>query len=132
MDVTAGNQACSLSAGDIITRIDDAPDQNQNVGVLVTAAKRGDCPSGQKVSIALTDLQEMHNHFREQIDSGLKTLADNQGKNGLPAAPDAATRPGEVPPPPADDAVSELNQQQADANQTETNVQKQVGSTGGQ
>ncbi|HEY6268778.1 MAG TPA: hypothetical protein VIX11_10800 [Candidatus Acidoferrum sp.] len=33
----------------------------------------------------------MPNHFREQMDAGLKTLADNQGKNGLPSAPAAAS-----------------------------------------
>ncbi len=126
IDVTAGGQACSLTAGDIITRIDDAPDANQNVSALVTSSKKSDCRSGQKVTVAVQDLQEMHNQFRQQIDSGLKTLADNQGKNGLPAAPDTRTSAGEVPAPAPDDVQTELQKQQADANQTETDVKQQV------
>ena len=130
LDVTAGSQGCSLTAGDIITRIDDAPDANQNVSVLVTTSKRRDCPSGQKVAVSVQDLQEMHNQFRQQIDAGLKTLADNQGKNGLPAAPDTRTSPGEVPAPSPDDVQAELQKQQADANQTETDVKQQVSARG--
>jgi hypothetical protein len=68
----------------------------------------------------------MHNQFRQQIDSGLKTLANNQGKNGLPAAPDTRTSAGEVPAPAPDDVQTELQKQQADANQTETDVKQQV------
>jgi len=30
----------------------------------------------------------MHNSFREQVDRGLQTLAQNQGNKGLPPAPD--------------------------------------------
>ena len=130
IDVTAGSQGCSLTAGDIITRIDDAPDANQNVSVLVTTSKKRDCPSGQKVAVSVQDLQEMHNQFRQQIDSGLKTLADNQGKNRLPAAPDTHTSAGEVPAPAPDDVQAELQKQQADANQTETEVKQQVAARG--
>ena len=130
MDVTSGDQACSLGAGDVITRIDDTPDANQNVNVLVTSSKRADCPMGQKVAVAVQDLQEMHNHFREQIDSGLKTLADNQGKNGLPHAPDTRTSSGEVPPPSPDDVQADLQKQEADADQTEKSVTQQVSASG--
>lgn len=130
IDVTAGSQGCSLTAGDIITRIDDTPDANQNVSVLVTTSKKKDCPSGQKVAVSVQDLQEMHNQFRQQIDSGLKTLADNQGKNGLPAAPDTHTSAGEVPAPSPDDVQAELQKQQADAKQTETEVKQQVSARG--
>ncbi len=130
IDVTAGGQGCSLTAGDIITRIDDNPDANQNVSALVTTSKRRDCPSGQKVAVSVQDLQEMHNQFRQQIDSGLKTLADNQGKNGLPKSPDTSTSAGEVPAPSPDDVQAELQKQQADANQTETDVKQQVSANG--
>jgi hypothetical protein len=130
MDVSAGNQTCSLGPGDVITRIDDTPDANQNVGVLVTSSKRADCPMGQKVTVAVQDLQEMHNHFREQIDSGMKTLADNQGKNGLPRAPDTGTVAGEVPPPTPDNVQSELQKQEAEGNQTEKSVTQQVAANG--
>ncbi len=130
IDVTAGGQGCSLTPGDIITRIDDNPDANQNVSALVTTSKRTDCPSGQKVAVSVQDLQEMHNQFSQQIDAGLKTLADNQGKNGLPRAPDTRTSAGEVPPPSPDDVQSDLQKQQADANQTETDIKQQVSAKG--
>ena len=85
-------QDCSLSSGDVVTRIEDTPDANKSVKVLVSASQKSDCPSGAQIAVAVDDLQEMHNHFREQLDTGLKTLADNKGKNGLPDAPDATTR----------------------------------------
>ena len=78
---------CSLSPGDVVTRLDDNPDADQKVKVLVSSSQKSDCHSGSQLSMAVDDLQEMHNHFREQLDSGLKTLAENQGKNGIPAGP---------------------------------------------
>ena len=130
LDVNAGEQACSLSPGDVIMRIDDTPDAKQNVSVKVASSKRSDCPAGQKVAVAVQDLQEMHNQFRAKIDSGLKMLAENQGKDGLPPAPDAQTSPGEVPPPAPDAVRVELQRVQAEADQTEADVKKQVSSTG--
>ena len=35
----------------------------------------------------------MSNHFGEQVDAGLQTLVQQQGKSGIPAAPDTASRP---------------------------------------
>lgn len=130
LDVNAGEQACSLSAGDVIMRVDDTPDAKQNVTVKVTSSKRSDCPTGQKVAISVQDLQEMHNQFRAKIDSGLKMLAENQGKNGLPNAPDTQTSAGEVPPPTADMVRVDLQKVQAEADQTEVDAKKQVSSTG--
>ena len=72
----------------------------------------------------------MHNQFRQQIDTGLRTLADNQGKNGLPSAPDTRTSAGEAPAPSPDDVQADLQKQQADANQTETDVQQEVSARG--
>jgi hypothetical protein len=67
----------------------------------------------------------MPTQFREQLDAGLKTLADNQGKNGMPSAPDTTTTAGEVPPPAPDaSAEADLQQQQKSADQTEANVPK--------
>ena len=62
-------------------RTENTPDNNNLVGVSVVSSKRGDCNTGSSPRVEVADLQEMHNHFREQMDSGLKTLADNQGKN---------------------------------------------------
>jgi hypothetical protein len=131
LDVNAGDQACSLSPGDVIMRIDDTPDAKRNVTVKVASSKRSDCPTGQRVAVALADLQEMHNDFRAKIDSGLKTLADNQGRNGLPPAPDTQTAAGEVPQPTPDLAVrADLQKLQAVADQTEAEVKRQAASTG--
>jgi hypothetical protein len=131
LDVNAGDQACSLSPGDVIMRIDDTPDAKRNVTVKVASSKRSDCPTGQRVAVALADLQEMHNDFRAKIDSGLKTLADNQGRNGLPPAPDTQTSAGEVPQPTPDLAVrADLQKLQAVADQTEAEVKRQAASTG--
>jgi hypothetical protein len=71
------------------------------------------------------DLQEMHNQLRIQMDAGLKELADKQGKNGLPAAPDTKTQAGEVPAPTPDANVeSDLKQQKTEADQAEAEAQQ--------
>ena len=125
-------QDCSLSSGDVVTRIEDTPDANKSVKVLVSASQKSDCPSGAQIAVSVDDLQEMHNHFREQLDTGLKTLADNKGKNGLPAAPDAKTRvnpDGQVKP---DTSVKgDLDAQQADADKAEADVQQEQSSGAG-
>ena len=123
----ADGQDCSLSSGDVVTRIGDTPDSNNSVKVPVSASQKSDCASGSQLAMKVDDLQEMHNHFREQLDSGLKTLADNQGKNGLPKAPDTKTvanPDGQVKP---DTSVKdELAAQQSDADKAESDVQAQI------
>ena len=84
---------CSLSQGDVLTRADHPPHNNHTVPVPETGTQPRDCASGSKLSVGVQDLQDMHNSFAEQIDSGLKTLADNSGKNGLPMAPATNTTP---------------------------------------
>jgi len=128
LDVSAGDQQCSLAPGDVLTRIDDTADKDQNVTVLVNTSQKTDCPSGEKVTVAVNDLQEMHNQFQAQIDAGLKTLADNNGKNNLPKAPDTKTTSGAVPPPAADNVQAEVNKQQTEADQTEKEVKQEVSS----
>jgi hypothetical protein len=67
----------------------------------------------------------MHNQLRIQMDAGLKELADKQGKNGLPAAPDTKTQPGEVPAPAPDTSVgNDLQQQKKDATQVEAEAKQ--------
>jgi len=52
-------------------------------------------------------------------------LADKQGKNGLPAAPDTKTQAGEVPAPAPDKNVSnDLQDQKKEADQAETEAQQ--------
>src|SRR4029077_4221493 len=111
---------CSLSPGDVVTRIEDSPDGNKNVKVLVSSSQKGDCQSGSQVAMAVDDLQEMHNHFREQLDQGLKTLAENQGKNGIPAGPKPGGRANpEGEAQPDLDVEAQLNDQQKDADAAE-------------
>jgi hypothetical protein len=118
-------QDCELTPGDIVNRLDDTPDNNNQVRVSVSSSKGNDCRVGSTLMLQVSDLQEMHNQFREQMYSGLKTLADNSGKGGLPSAPDTGTSAGEVPPPPPDaNAEGTLQAQQQAANQAEAQIQQ--------
>ena len=129
--VTADGDECGLTAGDVVARIDNTPDADQKVTVLVMSSKKTDCASGKKVAVSVDDLQEMYNHFQEQIDEGMKTLAEKQGTGGLPKAPDTATTGGEVPlPPPDTSAAAALQDQQAKADATEAAVVKEAFSQG--
>jgi hypothetical protein len=133
LDLAAASGECMVSAGDVLMRMGTEPDQNNRIPVNVVSSKAGDCPVDTNSDVEVTELQEMHNQFREKLDAGLKSLAENQGKNGLPKAPDTSTVGGEVPPPQADnDADGELQNQQKDAEQAEHDTQKIApGSSGG-
>jgi hypothetical protein len=123
LDVSAEDGECTLTPGDVITRIDRKPGPDNAVEVMVNSSKKADCAAASKPRVQVADLQEMHNHFREQIDSGLKMLAENQGKGGLPKAPDTSTTPGEVQAPvPDKDVEAQLQKQQAEADQAEREV----------
>ena len=72
-------------------------------------------------------LQEMHNQFKEQVDNGLKILAENQGKDGLPAGPPPDPRlspDGQALADSADSVDGALAEQQQDANQALQEVQR--------
>jgi len=117
-------QECSLSGGDVVQRTSDDPDANQNVTATVMSSKQGNCPSGQSVMVSAQDLQEMHNQFREKIDEGLQTMAEQAGDAGLPPPPDNGSTPGEVPPPAPDaGAPAQLDAAQNLADQIEGQVQ---------
>src|SRR5208283_2345916 len=49
---------CSLSPGDILTRIQDTPDSNQAVKVVVASSQRNDCAAGTELVFAVMDLQD--------------------------------------------------------------------------
>jgi hypothetical protein len=128
---TVDGQDCELTSGDIITRLDDTPDDNNKVRVSVSSSKGGDCGVGATLMVDVNDLQEMQNQFGDKIDTGLKTLADNSGQGGLPPAPDTGTTAGQVPLPPPDASVdSALQAQQQQADQTEKQVQQEVAQGG--
>jgi hypothetical protein len=127
LDEISEGQECTLTPGDVIVRLGDIPDADKKVPVSVSASKRTDCSAGKQLAVSVDDLQEMHNHFQEQIDAGLKTLAARQGTGGLPKAPDTSATPGEIPPPTADTtAARALTDQQAAADETEARVVKEA------
>jgi hypothetical protein len=133
--VTSDGQECSLAQGDAIMRMTDTPDQDQKVNVSVSASKKSDCAPGKLVAVSVDDLQEMRNHFQEQLDEGMKTLASKQGTGGMPKAPDTGTTASDVPPPTQDNtAAKALQDQQQSADQTEDEVKTQASaaSAGGQ
>jgi len=116
---------CSLSPGDILTRVQDTPDANQNVRVIVASSQRNDCAAGTQIAVAVTDLQDMHNDFRAKLSEGLGQLAENQGKNGIPAGPPAASKPnpnGQVQPDLTVEA--DLKAQQDEVAQAESDIQQ--------
>ncbi|MGP0021611.1 MAG: hypothetical protein ACLPHP_23800 [Candidatus Sulfotelmatobacter sp.] len=131
LTVASDGQECTLTGGDVITRITDTPDDDRKVTVSVASSKKSDCAPGKQVAVAVDDLQEMHNHFQEQLDNGMKEMAAKQGTGGLPKAPDTSTTASDVPPPPPDaSAAKALEDQQAAADQTEAQVSKEAFSQG--
>ena len=119
-------EPCSLTPGDVLLRANARAGEDNNVDVIVASSKKDDCYAGSTVSIDLGDLQEMHNHLRQLLDTGLRTLADNSGRDGLPAAPDTVTRSGEVPEPAIDANVeSDAQQQQSAADRIEAEASPQ-------
>ena len=131
LTVSSDGQECQLTAGDVIKRTSDTPDEDRKVTASVSASKKSDCAVGQEVAIGVDDLQEMHNKFEEQLDNGMKDLSSKQGQNGLPKAPDTKTIPSDVtPPPPDNNAAKTLEEQQSDADKTESQVVKEAFSQG--
>jgi hypothetical protein len=115
---------CALTAGDIVRRTVDKPDANNTVAVEVASSKKDDCAMGTASRIALDDLEEMHDSFRQKIDDGLKSLSETQGKGGIPNGPAAVVHrqpEGEATPDPA--VESDLKKQQQAADATEKDVQ---------
>jgi hypothetical protein len=134
IQVTSDDQECTLTPGDVITRLTDTPDQDNLVRVAVLSSKPGDCASGLQVLATVEELQDMYNSFQERLDSGLSELAKTQGTGGMPAAPDTSTIAGEVPaPPPDQDAEAVLNDEEKAADQSEAELQKEafIGNAGG-
>jgi hypothetical protein len=122
---TSDGVECALTAGDVVYRTDETPDDDNMVDATVKSSKKDECAVGATVGVAVDDLQEMHNQLRIQMDAGLKELAEKQGKNGLPAAPDTKTQAGEVPAPAPDTSVADdLKAQKKEADEAETEAQQ--------
>jgi hypothetical protein len=131
LDVVSVDQECTLTPGDVITRVTDTPDQNQKVVAKIWSSKKSDCSAGRQITVAVEDLQEMQNHLNEQLDSGLQALANRQGTGGIPRAPDTTLIAGEVPPPVADaSAAQTLGAQEVVADQAEKDAAREAGGQG--
>jgi hypothetical protein len=132
LSLVADGEECPLSDGDVVVRTTDTPDDDQNVNVKVVASNKSDCAIGKEGPIAVDDLQEMYNHFRESLKDGMGELAKKQGTGGLPKAPDTSTTAGDVPAPEPDkSAEKSLKEQQSAADQTESDVKQEAGSGSG-
>jgi hypothetical protein len=114
----------------VIKLVAAPPETSTTAELTVTSSRKADCPAGLTVSVPLESLQEMQNNFRSQLDSGLQELHDQQGKGGLPAAPQSAIAP---PPRPVDQPPAEnenvqglLDAQQQQADQTESSITQSV------
>jgi hypothetical protein len=132
LSLVADGAECGLTDGDVVVRTADAPDDDQNINVKVVASSKSDCAVGKEGPIAMDDLQEMYNHFREGLKDGMGELAKKQGTGGLPKSPDATTTAGDVPTPEPDKTAEKtLKDQAAAADQTEAEVKQEAGSSGG-
>ena len=130
--LVSDGQECELTGGDVLTRLTDTPDAKQKVTASVQASKKGECSEGKQVLVSVDDLQEMHNHFVEQLNNGMKELAAKQGTNGMPKAPDASTVASDLPDPqPDQNASKEISDQQAQADQAEAQAKQDAASAGG-
>ena len=130
IDVVDGSGAeCAISQGDALQLPrPPAPDATA-VQLVVLSSKGGvECKRGNTVSVELPDLQDMQNHMRETIDSGMGELQAKQGKGGLPALPPSANAPPTKTamamdaPPPDPTAATQINQQMGEAEKAEQEV----------
>jgi hypothetical protein len=127
LQATVNGETCSLTSSDVVKRMEDTPDNNNTVAVQILASKTSDCAMGSVARMQVTDLNDMQNHLREQIDAGMRTLSEKQGKDGLPTAP--AANPRAVPEGTAAAdaaAAADLQKQQQEADQAEKEVQQEA------
>jgi hypothetical protein len=127
--VDAAGTECPISQGDIVEVASAPPADAEGASAIILASKGGkECAKSDHVTIAFNDLQDMQNHMRETIDTGMADLQSKQGKGGLPAAPPSATAAA-VPaaftvgaPPPDQTASTEIADQTQAADQAEQEV----------
>jgi len=124
--VTTDQQSCGLSVGNVLQLVAPPAGDSPAANLSVVSSRKADCPAGLQVTISLNDLQEMQNNFRAQLDSGLQTMHDQQGKGGLPGAPNSAIAPPPMPGPdvPSDgtDVEAALQAQSQQAQAAESSV----------
>jgi hypothetical protein len=122
IDISAGDQTCALTPGDIIERTSRTVTDDGRVPVSVLNSKNGDCPVDFAATMDVGTLQDMHNQLREQIAAGMDKLASSQGK-GLPSGPAANPRDvADGQAPASADAKDLLTKQASEADKTEAQV----------
>ena len=94
IDVVDANGAeCAVSDGDVLQLTPTPLPDDATAATLVVMTTKGgvECKKGAAVTVNIEDLQDMQNHMREAIDTGMQDLKDKQGKGGLPALPPSAS-----------------------------------------
>ena len=136
--IDAGGTECAVSEGDALQLAGATPPDATAANLVVLSSKGGkECHKGATVSVALTDLQDMQNHMRETIDTGMADLQAKGGQGGLPAVPASAkaapVKAGftAVAPPPDPNAAAEVAKQGAEADKAEQEVAAEVPADGG-
>jgi hypothetical protein len=131
--VSASGSECAISQGDVLRVASPPVGDAETLSAAVLASKGGkECAANASVTIALSDLQDMHNHMRESIDDGLAELQKKQGTGGIPAAPaGAAAAPvaaafAKDAPPPEANVAGEVAQQAKEADAAEQDVAQEV------
>jgi hypothetical protein len=124
LNVAAGDRECGLTAGDIIRLSSSMSGEQLVAPVEVLSAKPMDCAAGVTVTVAVKDLQDMHNQFLEQTDAALGALAERQGKDGLPPSPPSGLALANVRPAPDKTAEKLLSEERATASRQEAEVLK--------
>jgi hypothetical protein len=122
---TSDGTECSLTGGDVIYRTGDKPDDDHMVDATVKASRKDECAVGATVSVSVDDVMDMYNNMRQNMSDGMKEMAKNNGKNGLPKAPDTTTTGGEIPAPTPDANVQDdLKQAQSDGDAAEADAKQ--------
>jgi hypothetical protein len=126
--VGTSGQECAFTQGDVLKVMSPPPASGTTETATVVASKGSakECTTSTSITVAVSDLQDMYNHMREQVDDGLGELQTKQGKSGLPAAPASATgAPAKADfaagaPPPDADAGKQISAQASQADQAES------------
>lgn len=121
-------QECALTQGDVlkVTSPPPASGDSESATVIASKGKAKECALATNVTVPMSDLQDMYNHMREQVDDGLGELQSKQGKSGLPAAPAGSTGApvkaafAAAAPPPDADAAQQIKAQASQADQAES------------